>query len=239
MNKEKFNVKINDFEGPMDLLLYFINRDKIDVYDIPISQITSDYLSYLDLMDELDIDVGADFIYMSALLIQIKTRMLLPRAISEAEDQIEDPRSELVHQILEYKRFKMASDTLEQKLLIHSKKFPKGIDTLSSLATDADMGIPKDLKLFDLALTFKNIVENLPENNELDVVVDTITVEEQINYIREILLKNKDISVSDVIIGSSKTYIINLFLAILELIKVREIDFRQLENFSDIILSRV
>ena len=239
MNKEKFNVKIENFEGPMDLLLHFINRDQIDIYDIPIFQITSDYLEYLDVMEELDIDIGAEFIYMSALLIQIKTRMLLPKVLSETDEEIEDPRSELVHQILEYKRFKIASESLGEKFMAHCKRYPKGIDTLNSFGIDADKSIPEDLRLFDLALTFKNIIENLPENNELDVVVDRITVKEQINYIREVLKDKKKVRVSDVVIGNSKIYIINLFLAILELIKASEVDFRQIENFSDIIIVRL
>ena len=126
MIKDSYSIKINNFEGPMDLLLYFINRDRIDIYDIPIFKITKDYLKYIDIMEKMDIDLGAEFIYMSTLLIQIKARMLLPKVIDENSEEIDDPRVELVHRILEYKRFKNISNELHDKLELHSKRYPKG-----------------------------------------------------------------------------------------------------------------
>ena len=100
MIREKYSIKLNNFEGPMDLLLYFINRDRIDIYDIPILKITKDYFKYINMMGKMDIDLGAEFIYMSTLLIQIKARMLLPKTIDENSEQLDDPRVELIHKIL-------------------------------------------------------------------------------------------------------------------------------------------
>ena len=127
MIQEKYSIKLNNFEGPMDLLLYFINRDRIDIYDIPIFKITKDYFEYINMMETMDIDLGAEFIYMSTLLIQIKARMLLPKAINENSEQLEDPRVELVHRILEYKRFKNISIQLQDKLNTHNKKPDRAI----------------------------------------------------------------------------------------------------------------
>ena len=236
MLKDKYSIKLSNFEGPMDLLLYFINRDRIDIYDIPILKITKDYLDHINIMKEMDIDLGAEFIYMSTLLIQIKARMLLPKAVTDDGEEIKDPRAELVHRILEYKRFKNISESLEEQLSKHSKKYPKG-STMSYLpSNDISSILPKDVKLFDLAIAFKNIIDNLPENNELDVVVEEITLQEQMNFIRDIISEKNKFYISEIILGNSRIYIISLFLAVLELIRINEINFKQTENFSDIII---
>tara|TARA_Y100000588_G_C14169000_1_gene888229 strand:- start:34 stop:756 length:723 start_codon:yes stop_codon:yes gene_type:complete len=239
MIKEKYSIKLNNFEGPMDLLLYFINRDRIDIYDIPILKITKDYLEYIDIMEKMDIDLGAEFIYMSTLLIQIKARMLLPKAIDENSEELEDPRVELIHRILEYKRFKNISNELQEKLDSHNKRHPKGNSMDYSPSVNIDLLLPRDVKLFDLAKTFKNILDNLPENNELDVVVEKISLQEQMNFIREILVNKKKFYLTEIIADNSKIYVVSLFLAILELIKIKEINFKQTKNFSDIIISRL
>ena len=239
MIKEKYSIKLNNFEGPMDLLLYFINRDRIDIYDIPILKITKDYLEYIDIMEKMDIDLGAEFIYMSTLLIQIKARMLLPKAIDENSEELEDPRVELIHRILEYKRFKNISNELQEKLDSHNKRHPKGNSMDYSPSVNIDSLLPRDVKLFDLAKTFKNILDNLPENNELDVVVEKISLQEQMNFIREILVNKKKFYLTEIIADNSKIYVVSLFLAILELIKIKEINFKQTKNFSDIIISRL
>ena len=239
MIKDSYSIKINNFEGPMDLLLYFINRDRIDIYDIPIFKITKDYLKYINMMKEMDIDLGGEFIYMSTLLIQIKARMLLPKAISENSEEIDDPRAELVHRILEYKRFKNISSELYDKLDIHSKRYPKGTSMAFSPSIDINNTLPVDVKIFDLAKTFMNILNSLPENNELDLEVEEITLDAQINFIRDILSSKKTFYLTEIIAGNSKIYIISLFLAILELIRIQEIDYNQSKNFSDIMISRL
>ena len=239
MVQEKYNIKLNNFEGPMDLLLYFINRDRIDIYDIPIFKITKDYFEYIDMMETMDIDLGAEFIYMSTLLIQIKARMLLPKAIDENSEQLEDPRVELVHRILEYKRFKNISIQLQDKLNNHNKRYPKGTQMNYVPSEDITTIFPSDIKLFDLAKTFKNILDNLPENNELDIISEEISLQEQMNFIMDILSNKKKIHLTEIIADNSKIYVINSFLAILELIRIKKIDFKQIKNFSDIIISRI
>ena len=153
MSKGKYSIKLNNFEGPIDLLLYFINRDRIDIYDIPIFKITKDYLNYINMMEKMDIDLGGEFIYMSTLLIQIKANMLLPKAIDENCEQLEDPRVELIHKILEYKRFKNISNELQDRLEAHNKKYPKGNPISYLPSKDFSLIFPSDIKLFDLAKT--------------------------------------------------------------------------------------
>ena len=240
MIQENYNIKLNNFEGPMDLLLYFINRDRIDIYDIPISQITNEYLAHINMMKMMDIDVGADFIYMSTLLLQIKAKMLLPKAIGEIDGDVEDPRVELAHRLLEYKRFKKASDELDLKYNIHKKKFSKGMDMNYNPSQDISLIVPINVRIFDLAKTFKNILDALPENNSLDLALEEINIKDQMSYILDSMDSKKKILLTDLISkDSSRIYVIGLFLAILELIRVKDIDFKQTSNFSNIELIRV
>ena len=240
MIQENYNIKLNNFEGPMDLLLYFINRDRIDIYDIPISQITNEYLAHINMMKMMDIDVGADFIYMSTLLLQIKAKMLLPKAMGEIDGDVEDPRVELVHRLLEYKRFKKASDELDLKYNIHKKKFSKGMDMNYNPSQDISLIVPTNVRIFDLAKTFKNILDALPENNSLDLALEEINIKDQMSYILDSMDSKKKILLTDLISkDSSRIYVIGLFLAILELIRLKDIDFKQTSNFSNIELIRV
>ena len=239
MIREKYSIKLNNFEGPMDLLLYFINRDRIDIYDIPILKIIKDYFKYINMMEKMDIDLGAEFIYMSTLLIQIKARMLLPKTIDENSEQLDDPRIELIHKILEYKRFKNISNKLQDKLDAHNKRYPKGNSMNYLPSTDLATIFPSDIKLFDLAKTFKNILDSLPENNELDVLSEEISLQEQMNFIMDILSNKKKFYLTEIIANNSKNYVISLFLAVLELIRIKKIDFKQIKNFSDIMISRL
>ena len=112
-----FTVKLENFEGPLDLLLYFIKRDKIDIYDIPISKITKDFFDYISMLNQLNIEVGGDFIYIASLLMRIKSRMLLPREKNELEEEI-DPRTDLVSKLIEYKKFKEISQKLSKRQIL-------------------------------------------------------------------------------------------------------------------------
>ena len=179
MIDNNYKINLENFQGPMDLLLYFIKRDRIDIYDIPISKIANDYLEYISMMEMLDIDIGAEFIYMSTVLLQIKARMLLPKVMGEDGEEIEDPRVDLVHRILDYKRFKNASKDLDSQYDSHKKKFSKGMNMKYDPSQDISLYVSEDVKLFDLARTFKNILEALPENNELDLEADQKRVKDQ------------------------------------------------------------
>ena len=238
MSKESYNIKVQNFEGPMDLLLYFIHRDKIDIYDIPIVEITKEYLEYIEIMELLDINLGADFIYMTSLLLQIKAKMLLPKVKGE-DEEVEDPRVELIHRILEYKRFKNVSNELQSKFDNHNKRSSKGMMMGYNPSNDISLIAPSNMKLFDLVKTFKFIIDNLPENNELDLMSEEISLQQQIDFILEVLADKKSFYLSSLITKDiSKIYLIGLFLAILELIKTDRVTFKQVKNFSDIKILR-
>ena len=240
MFNENYNIRLNNFEGPMDLLLYFINRDRIDIYDIPILKITKEYLEYIKTMDLMDINLGAEFIQMTSLLLQIKARMLLPKETIEEGGEIEDPRAELVLRLLDYKRFKEASEDLQSKFDNHSKRHSKGMLMEYRSSKDLSLFVPEDIKLFDLISSFKRIIENLPENNELDFFAEHINLQDQIDFIREILIQKKQFLLTSLILeNSSKIYLIGIFLAILELIHINEITCNQTKNFSNIKIMRL
>ena len=240
MIDNNYKINLENFQGPMDLLLYFIKRDRIDIYDIPISKIANDYLEYISMMEMLDIDIGAEFIYMSTVLLQIKARMLLPNVMGEDGEEIEDPRVDLVHRILDYKRFKNASKDLDSQYESHKKKFSKGMNMKYDPSQDISLYVSEDIKLFDLARTFKNILEALPENNELDLVVDQIRVKDQIVYINQVLDEKGEFMLTSLITKeSSRIFVVGLFLAILEMIRDNNIKFEQTKTFSDIHISKV
>ena len=240
MIDNNYKINLENFQGPMDLLLYFIKRDRIDIYDIPISKIANDYLEYISMMEMLDIDIGAEFIYMSTVLIQIKARMLLPKVMSQDGEEIEDPRVDLVHRILDYKRFKNASKDLNSQYDSQKKKFSKGMNMKYDPSQDISLYVCEDVKLFDLARTFKNILEALPENNELDLVADKIRVKDQIVYINQVLEEKGELMLTSLITKeSSRIFVVGLFLAILEMIRDNNIKFKQTETFSDIHISKV
>tara|TARA_Y100001936_G_scaffold123400_1_gene120621 strand:+ start:11 stop:550 length:540 start_codon:yes stop_codon:yes gene_type:complete len=177
---------------------------------------------------------------MSTLLLQIKAKMLLPKAMGEIDGDVEDPRVELVHRLLEYKRFKKASDELDLKYNIHKKKFSKGMDMNYNPSQDISLIVPINVRIFDLAKTFKNILDALPENNSLDLALEEINIKDQMSYILDSMDNKKKILLTDLISkDSSRIYVIGLFLAILELIRVKDIDFKQTSNFSNIELIRV
>jgi len=234
-----YKISLDNFEGPMDLLLYFINRDRIDIYDIPISKIANDYLEHVKMMEMMDIDVGAEFIYMSTVLLQIKARMLLPKVMGEDGEEIEDPRVDLVHRILDYKRFKNASKDLGSQYDVHRKKFSKGMNMKFDPSNDISLYVSEDVKLYDLAQTFKNILDSLPENNELDLVADQIKVKDQILYIKQILDEKGEFMLTSLISkDSSRIFVVGLFLAILEMVRDNDIKFKQTKTFSDIHISK-
>lgn len=239
MIDNNYKISLDNFEGPMDLLLYFINRDRIDIYDIPISKIANDYLEHVKMMEMMDIDVGAEFIYMSTVLLQIKARMLLPKVMGEDGEEIEDPRVDLVHRILDYKRFKNASKDLGSQYDVHRKKFSKGMNMKFDPSNDISLYVSEDVKLFDLAQTFKNILDSLPENNELDLVADQIKVKDQILYIKQILDEKGEFMLTSLISkDSSRIFVVGLFLAILEMVRDNDIKFKQTKTFSDIHISK-
>ena len=235
-----YKLKLDIFEGPLDLLLYLIKKNDIDITDIPITEITRQYMEYIEMMKMLDLDIVGDFLVMAATLMQIKSKMLLPPEPSEEEALEVDPRDELVRRLLEYKKFKEIAETLKEKELKRMDFFSRAIDeeAKQQLKEDAKE-IFIEASLFDLITALSNALNKAPEEVIHEIVTDEYTVEAKIHDILHGLLKRSVLSLSTLFQEArSKMEIIVIFLAVLELIRLREIKAVQERSFDDIRIMR-
>jgi segregation and condensation protein A len=229
--RDDYRVKLEIFEGPLDLLLYLIKKDEIDIYDIPISHITEQYLAYLELMQELDIAVAGDFLVMASTLIFIKSKMLLPpEPKGEGEEDLtEDPRTELVERLLEYQKFKSAAQMLYSRGEIESACFTRG-------PLETDSSNPEvSATVFDILRVFREILKRAEAQIEMEIARDEMTVSEKLAQIHAMLEERERINVRELFeMSRSKRELIITFLALLELVKEWKIYLTQSELFGDI-----
>jgi segregation and condensation protein A len=226
------------YEGPLDLLLDLIRKQDIDIYDIPIARITAQYLSYVERMRELDVNVAADFIYMAAVLIHIKSKMLLPRDPLAPADAQEDPRSELVNRLLEHEKFKAAAQMLLQKQQIEDavwtnpslKEFKDAEGTEPELAAD----------VIDLVKTFQQILDRARSRPILQVDEETVTVGQMIDYLRRRLsLEDRPVRLKQMLRHiESRQALVCMFLAMLELVRLQAVQLRQDRLFGEILIRK-
>ncbi len=213
-----YRIHLQDFEGPLDLLLFFIHRDELDIFDIPIARIADEYLEYVRLIEEIDLDGVADFIYMAALLINIKVRMLLPRPELDEEGEPIDPRRELVERLLEYMRYKEAAEGLD---VIHQQRanlFTRG--EASDLQEQFEETAPETLvntTLFDLISALRRVLTEAPAVPVFELEAATYSIEEQRGYVLERLSRQQPIAFIELARHWDKGFIIATFLAILEM----------------------
>lgn len=236
-----YRVKTEIFEGPFDLLLFLIRKHEIDIYDIPIHDITNQFLEYVELMKILDLEVAGEFIEMVATLMNIKARMLLPKPVFGDDEDVEDPRTELVQRLLEYKKFKEAalemSDFEDFRRKMFSRKYFQKPEDDTPVPTEEYL---QNVTLFDLLLAFKKALDNMPKVTYHEVKKIEITVEEQTDYIMTTLASRGNILFSELIEKlKDRIVIVVTFLALLELIKLRKILVRQSRVFEDIKISSV
>src|SRR6267154_3942586 len=214
-----FAVSVTDgYEGPLDLLLDLIRKQDIDIYDIPIARITEQYLGYVEKIRELDVNVAADFIYMAAVLVQIKSKMLLPRDVNAAPEEQADPRSELVNRLLEHEKFKSAAQMLLQKQQIEDavlsnpslKEFMEDEGTEPEIAAD----------VIDLVKTFQQILDRVRTRPVINVDEETVTVGHMIDYLRRRLsLEDRPVRLKQLLMRMpSRQALVCMFLALLELV---------------------
>ncbi|HKJ66664.1 MAG TPA: segregation/condensation protein A [bacterium] len=235
-----YQVKLEIFEGPLDLLLFFIQRDEIDIYDIPISRITDSYLGYLDLMRQLNIGIAGEYIRMAATLMRIKARTLLPQlADSEDEEEYEDPRSELVEMLLEYKRFKETADSLQELEGEQRKHFSRQPD-YSRVDTDIKPEeVLGEVTLYDLMKTFRHLLRSVEDQPVHRIRRYDVNIRKQQDYIRRKLQKSGAFKFSEVIRElADKLTVIVTFIALLDMIKLQQVLVTQSENFSDFRVER-
>lgn len=235
--KDDYKVSLEVFEGPLDLLLYLIKKDEVDIYDIPIGRITDQYMEYLQLMKVLDLNIAGDFIVMSATLMLIKSRMLLPVEDrgEESEEEEEDPRWDLVRQLVEYKKFKDAADHLEV-LEVHMENVFGRESEHVELGAPPDVDL-RDASIFDLISALNEALGRVKEENLQEIFAEQYTVSQKVTYIVENLKIVKRLSITDLFTGmQSRLEIVCTFLAVLELIKLNRIAAVQDNHFGEIMV---
>ena len=225
------------YDGPLDLLLDLIRKQDIDIYDIPIAKITAQYLAYVERIKQLDVDVAAEFIYMASLLIQIKSRMLLPKDPDAAVGG-DDPRSELVDRLLEHERFKTAAQMLQQKQQLEDavltnpalKQFQNDEGTEPELTAD----------VIDLVKTFQQILERAKTRPVLKLDEDSVTVAQMIQYVRRrLMLEDRPLRLRQLLRNvHTRQGLVCVFLALLEMIRLQAVLVRQDAVFGEVVLKK-
>lgn len=230
-------IKLDMFEGPLDLLLYLVKKDHLNIYDIPIAKVTEQYIQYLELMRLLDLNVAGEFLVMAATLMQIKSQMLLPAEENKQQEE-EDPRAELVKRLLEYEKFKQVAEELRQMEIGQREVFkrpkPQGQEEIPQRND-----VYFEASIFDLITAFNKAMQDVPRELFYEVIKDEFTIEQKIHDLLHLLLKVSSVSLSE-LFGQAKhkIEIIVTFLAILELTRLKEIIIRQKGAFEEIEISR-
>lgn len=227
-----YRVQLKNFEGPLDLLLFFIKRDELDIYDIPISYITNQFLEYINLMEELDLDVASEFILMASMLMSIKAKMMLPQEESEEELDEHDPRYELVQRLLEYKRYKEMAGKMEDVAEEAQKSYFRGYTEIDQVDKQASGEALKDVTMFDLMAAFNKVLADIKKQESVHHVEKIeFTIEEQSEYVLDRLQQNGRTSFRAMCNElKNLTKIVVTFLAILEMLKERQINLYVEDN---------
>lgn len=234
-----YKIKLDKFEGPLDLLLFFIKRDELDIYDIPISKITGEFLQYVNLIKMLDLEVAGDFILMASTLMHIKVRMLLPREIDEKGEEI-DPRADLIAALLEYKKYKEMSEELSFFESSQRKVSYRGNFSLDSKESPPEYDILlKNITIFDLAKAFKKAIEGLKPQPVHEINQINISIDEQIQYILDRLDAEIEIHFLSLVENMrEKIRIVITFVALLELTKNGRVIIKESPDFNEFILAK-
>lgn len=220
---ESYNVRLDAFEGPLDLLLHLIRKNELDIYDIPIAVITRQYLDYIKLLKDLNLEVAGDFLLMATTLLHIKSRMLLPQdEQEEGEEEEADPREELIRRLLEYQQYKEAGQVLGSRALLGREVFNRTCPDPELTALQVEEG-PLEVSLFDLVDAFRGLLARIPAESFHDVApAETFSIADCINEILS-LLQERDTVQFDELVAEDLTRerVIVTFLAVLELCKLK------------------
>ncbi len=229
-----YKIKLDTFEGPLDLLLFFIKRDELDIYDIPISYITGEFLQYMEVIEQLDLESAGDFILMASTLMQIKAKMLLPKEVDEKGEEI-DPRADLVKALLEFKKYKEMSEEL---FLFESDQLKRNYR--SNFESDVKETPPeldtllKNITIYDLIKAFKKAMEEKPIEPVHEIKKINVTIDEQIKLLIDRTANKAIVSFVELMTEMrEKIRIVVTFIAMLELVKMGKLGLRESENFND------
>ena len=226
---DQLKITLGDFEGPLDLLLYLIRQEQVNIYDIPIARITDEYLRYLNLMQELDLTVAGDFLVMAAQLIELKSRMLLPRDPQAEEEELLDPRAELINRLLEHEKFKAAAEMLWSRATVERAVF-----TRAEIETDKN-NPEVVVGLFDLLRVFQEILDRHKEEVLLEIEREEVSMAEMIDRLRNMVRSAGEINLMAFFErAKSRRELVVAFLSVLELVRMSEISLVQSETFGAI-----
>ena len=228
---DDLQIKIGDFAGPLDLLLFVIRQEQANIFDIPIARITEKYLEYIQMIKRLDIAVAADFLVMAATLIEIKSKMLLPHDPLAVDEEIDDPRQELVDRLLEYEKFKTAAGVLYERSTIEQAVFTRG-----QIETDEESA-EVDATVFDLITVFQQIIARHADEIKMEIEREEISLADMIKMLKERIAEEKELSLLKVFEGMhSKHELVTAFIAILEIVRTESVRLLQKKTFGDITL---
>lgn len=226
-----YKIKLDIFEGPLDLLLHLIKKHEVDIYDIPIALITEQYLGYIEMMKEMNLDIAGEFLVVAATLVHIKSKMLLPvdeEAQADEDDGV-DPREELVRRLLEYQRYKEAAKELGERMILGRDVFARGSDIeLDGLGEETGL---MNISVFELMEALKDVLARAPKDKKIELTVERFKIADKINYVLERLNSEKSAAFTSLFPPAAvRGEIIVTFLAILELAKLQMIKINQTED---------
>lgn len=230
-----YTLKIDDFEGPLDLLLHLIKESKMDIFDLKIELITDQYLEYIRKQEEMNLDISSSYLVMASELMEIKSRMLLPR-YQEDEEKEDDPREELIERLTNYQRYKELTVTFKELEEDRKEIFTKTPENLKKYFPEMEVVNNSDVTLDDLIDAFKKFLDRQKQNRPLSTKVTKkgITVEERRNSIKKILIDKRKVNFLELFDEITREYVVVTFLAVLEMAKKQELKIVQENNFDDI-----
>jgi len=234
-SSDELKIKLGAFAGPLDLLLYLIKQEQANIFDIPVARITDEYLKYVRLMKSLDIAVAADFLVMAATLIEIKSKMLLPRdPFAALEEEFEDPRQELVDRLLEYEKYKSAAQMLYERTTIEQAVFLRG--RIESDENNAEV----DASVFDILTVFQKILARHRDEVQMEIQREEVSLADMIKALKKRIFDELELSVTAFFEEMhSKRELVTAFIAVLEIVRTEGIRLIQKKTFGDIVLKKV
>lgn len=234
-SRDELKLTMGEFAGPLDLLLFLIKQEQANIFDIPIARITDEYLRYIRLMKTLDISVAADFLVMAATLIEIKSKMLLPREAAAIEnEEIEDPRKELVDRLLEYEKFKSAAQMLYERTTVENATFTRGPIESDENNAEVNAGV------FDLLTVFQKILARHREEVQMEIQREEITLAEMLKNLKARIFAEGELNLLHFFEEMhTRQELVTAFIAVLEIVRTESVKLLQRKTFGEIILKKI
>ena len=238
-----YRVQLQNFEGPLDLLLFLIKKNEVEIYDIPVADITQQYLEYLNMIELLDLDNASEFVLMAATLIRIKAQMLLPKPELEDDEEAEDPREELVRRLLDYQRYKEVAweiSDLEEEQRQHFARSDYSFYFEDDPDLEEEELLGKEVSIFDLMSVFSEVIKRIPPHTEHTVEQIPVTIEEQAEVIMALLEKQERVLLTEMLQKiKERIVVIVTFIALLDLVKSKELQLNQNNPFAEIWIRKI